>query len=215
MGIFCLRPYLRSPRTVPTIVRRLQRRDVDGAIRRSRASDRRPEGERDGSRSGRPGKPADGEAPAMAGNRRPPNGCMAGSDASATEQSGWPKSGPGQKPPLTRAPKGCPLGRATAPILGCRVGARVPVAPSRPRPAGPVAFAACERRTLGSRHMERAPAARYWSALNRLNPLSDVAVADGGVGAARPGAGSMTVGPNFCTSRMASARSVVPSASRR
>jgi hypothetical protein len=44
----------------------LLRRDVGGAIRRSRASGRRPEGERDGLRSGRPGSVANGRPPAMA-----------------------------------------------------------------------------------------------------------------------------------------------------
>jgi hypothetical protein len=56
-------------------------------------------------KSRRPGKPADEAAPAMAGNRRPPNGCMAGGKATATERSGWPKSGPGQKSPRRGRPK--------------------------------------------------------------------------------------------------------------
>jgi hypothetical protein len=51
-----------------------------GSIRPShvQAAGARKGGPNGGPRSGRPGKPADGEAPAMAGNRRLPNGCMAG-----------------------------------------------------------------------------------------------------------------------------------------
>ena len=62
------------PRAVPTIARRLQRRDVDGAIRRSRASGRRLEEGRDGPRSRRLAATVSGRASAMAPSRRPPRG---------------------------------------------------------------------------------------------------------------------------------------------
>src|SRR5262245_40300716 len=54
---------------MPTMGGRLQRRDVDGAIRRSRASGRRLEGERDGSRSRGTAASATAGLPAMAPTR--------------------------------------------------------------------------------------------------------------------------------------------------
>jgi len=134
--------------------RRLLRRDVGGAIRPSCAGGRRLEGERDGSRSRRPGPTADGEAPAMAGK---PLAAFSGSRCDRGPMQ-WgrrkPKYGPGQKSPPTRVPKGNPravrpwetwcqtrrvrhLSRggprgppgAVRPPRGCRVGTRVPVAP--------------------------------------------------------------------------------------
>ena len=53
-------------------------------------------------RSRRPGKPADGEAPAMAGNRRLPNGCMAIAAPAPAEE--WT----GTETAVTRAPQGGP-----------------------------------------------------------------------------------------------------------
>jgi hypothetical protein len=70
-----------------------------------------------GTSSGRPGKPADGEAPAMAGNRRPPNGCMAGSNAPAMGRRGRPKSGPGQKSPHAGRRKAT-HGAGNRPLIG-------------------------------------------------------------------------------------------------
>ena len=94
------------------IRRRLLRRDVDRSVL---LTCRRPAPGRQGLNGGpssrRPGKPADGEAPAMAGNRRPPNGCMAplpafaGARREAEERTGTEIA-------VTRAPPGGPGGPA-------------------------------------------------------------------------------------------------------
>ena len=58
------------------------------------------------------------------------------------------------------------------------------------------------------------PNSPYWSTLSRLDP-ADAAVAAAAGGAERLGAGSTMVAPNFCTSRIASERSAVPSGNSR
>jgi hypothetical protein len=138
-------------RRMRQLPRRLLRRDVDRSVL---LTCRRPAPGRQGLNGGpssrRPGKPADGKAPAMAGNRWPPNGCMADRPRLSPGQGGKPKSGPGQKSPPTRAPQGDPgdparsqgapqgaLKEASRSLLGpednrppgCPWGARVPVAP--------------------------------------------------------------------------------------
>jgi hypothetical protein len=101
--------------------RRSLRRDVDGAIRRSRASDRRLEGERDGSRSRRPAVTACGGAPGMAPSRRPPRGTGPAAPGASDRKVHAITVDRSLQRDANRRTRGCPMatrwGRATAPLM--------------------------------------------------------------------------------------------------
>lgn len=113
--------------------RRLLRRDVGGAIHLPRAGGRRPGGERDGSRPGRPGSVVNGRPPAMVQRASPLTALAAQGPCWACSPKGLQggcgsKIDPGHKTPSTRGPKGNPFRRAQAhlgPSHGCGVGLRV------------------------------------------------------------------------------------------
>ena len=87
-------------------------------------------------KSRRPGTTADEAAPAMAGNRRPPNGCMAGSKSFGNGAERLAEEWTGTEIAVTRVPKGNPLGRETAPggLTGPPwVAESAPAFPSHPR----------------------------------------------------------------------------------
>ena len=131
---------------------RCLRRDVGGPIHRPRGNGRRPEGERNGSRSGRPG--GNRFRRSLSNEAEPATALAAqGAMAHARQRSagaGSQSCAPGHKSP-PRVPKGNPgtvrsqgalqqgsqgdlpesPGASSPP--GCRVGTRVPVAPPAPR----------------------------------------------------------------------------------
>ena len=149
---------------MPTIGGRLQRRDVDGPIRRSRAGDRRLDGERDGSKSRGPCRPVAMKAPAMAPEALPAfSGSRPQRRLPRKGTSGRPKNGTGHKTPrrvqgAERQPVAEGPGIAPGPSIGCGVGPRVPVAPSLAPPAGLSALhlpADGGRESLPRRHVRR------------------------------------------------------------
>ena len=148
---------------MPIIRGRLQRRDVGGAIRPSRADGRRLEGERDGSRSRRPAATVSERGVSNGAEPETAERHMAarpwGSDP-RVHPYGRPQLAAGLKIAADAGAERQPVGRATAPFHGCRVGTRVPVAPSPALPAGPVALAAREGRIADSHQMESALGAR-------------------------------------------------------
>jgi hypothetical protein len=179
------RPALLSPGRHGCLIqcaRRLLRRDVDGAIRLPRAGGRRPEGERDGSRSGRPAATVSGGAAAMSPSRRPPRGTWPtvtdGVRPSQVHACGAAAACSGAQNRRARVPKGNPLRRAHGPhgpSLGCGVGTRAPVAPPPMPPAGLGVLLRGEEDTgslprpketggsparSGARHMQIAPSSR-------------------------------------------------------
>jgi hypothetical protein len=100
-------PYPRSPRAMPIVACRLQRRDVDGDIRRSRANGRRLEGERDGSRSRRPAATVSGGASAMAPSRLPPRGTGPRIGMGSDPQGLTPAGGRSLQRDANRRRRGC------------------------------------------------------------------------------------------------------------
>jgi hypothetical protein len=134
------------PRAVPTIRGRMLRRDVDGAIRHP--TGRRPASWKErrwleirearcvGCRTV---SPAMVPLPA----RMAPV-CQPRPKERSSRSSGQLAAVP--KIAETRAEKAIAMGRATAPLNGCRSRHCVPVVPSPALPAGLVAFAFCERR---------------------------------------------------------------------
>jgi hypothetical protein len=107
-----------------TFGRRLQRRDVDGAIRRSRADDRRLEGERDGLK--------------IQGARRDrfPQGVSNGVERETAERHradrarGRPQLAASSQDAVDADAERQSVGAGNRPLYGCGVGVRVPVAPS-------------------------------------------------------------------------------------
>src|SRR5262245_49551061 len=124
---------------MPTIGGRLQRRDVDGAIRRPRADGRRLEGERDGSISRGTAASATAGLPAMA----PPRSGAQGSSLPAQNPKGFfPGQGWIQSPAavIEKSPSAGserqPVRGGQPPPLWLRSRTRAPVAPSPALPAG-------------------------------------------------------------------------------